>query len=121
MAPRVDGRNLLICGLGTDVLRGGAGQDILIGGTTNYDQNITALRAIMNEWTRTDVDYATRIAQLNGSQSGGTNGAFLLNATTVHDDGAANTLFGGLDLDWFFVGLNDKTDQLKGEIATMVF
>jgi hypothetical protein len=121
MAPRVDGRNLLICGLGTDVLRGGAGQDILIGGTTNYDQNMTALRAIMNEWTRTDVDYATRLAQLNGSQSGGTNGPYLLNATTVHDDGAANSLLVGLDLDWFFVGLNDKTDQHKGETVTNVF
>jgi len=66
------------------------------------------------------VDYATRIAQLNGSQAGGTNGAFLLNATTVHDDGATNVLFGGQDLDWFFVGLNDKTDQHKGETVTNI-
>src|SRR5262249_28671774 len=96
-----DGRNLLIGGLGADVLQGWVEQDILIGGTTNYDQNAIALRAIMSEWTRTELDYATRIAQLNGSQAGGTNGAFLLNATTVHDDGATNVLFGGQDLDWF--------------------
>jgi Ca2+-binding RTX toxin-like protein len=116
-----DGRNLLIGGSGTDILLGGAGQDILIGGTTNYDQNITALRAIMNEWTRTDVDFATRVAQLNGSQSGGTNGPYLLNATTVHDDGAANTLFGGQDLDWFFVGVNDKAHKHNGDFVTNVF
>jgi len=74
----------------------------LIGGTTNYDNNAAALAAVLAEWSRTDIDYATRIAHLNGSMSGGLNGSVLLSPSTVHADGQVNNLYGGAGLDWYF-------------------
>jgi hypothetical protein len=94
-------RDILIGGLGVDTLRGGNGDDILIGGTTDHDANAAALTSLAAEWRRTDADLATRIGHLNGSQGGGLNGAYQLNATTVHDDGAIDELFGEGGSDWF--------------------
>src|SRR5262249_61406382 len=85
---------------GVDALHGGTGDDILIGSTTHHDANVTALNALAAEWRRTDADLATRIGHLNGSQSGGLNGGYLLNTTTVHDDGAIDELFGEGGSDW---------------------
>jgi hypothetical protein len=90
-------RNLLIAGGSESSLQAGENQDILIGGTTDYDTDPNALRAIMNEWTRTDEDYFTRV----------TNVAFgigvpALNQYTVTGNGGGNTLLGGADLSWFF-------------------
>src|SRR5262249_57119840 len=90
-------RNLLIGGAGADTLNAGGG-DILIGGTTSYDSNLTALAFILAEWDRTDVDYATRVGQLSGSLGGGLNGSYLLNSTTVFDDSASDVLNGSLGL-----------------------
>src|SRR6266446_10861510 len=61
------GRDLLIGGAGQSTLQAGAGGDILIGGTTTYDNNAAALAAVLAEWSRTDIDYLTRIAHLNGT------------------------------------------------------
>jgi hypothetical protein len=117
------GRDLLVGGLGADVLHGADGDDILIGGTTDHDNNLAALNAIMAEWGRTDADHATRVKHLSGTLSGGLNAATLLTASTVHDDAAIDTLFGEGGSDWFFAklsGLNqDKVkDQTAGEIIT---
>jgi hypothetical protein len=38
----------------------------------------------------------------------GANGVPRLDATTVHSNGATNTLTGGTDLDLFFAALGDK-------------
>jgi RTX calcium-binding nonapeptide repeat (4 copies) len=101
------GRDLLIGGTGHDVECGGSGQDIVIGGTTNFDANDAALLAIMKEWTRQDEDYNTRVAHVTGTSSGGLNGAYVLNATTVHDDGMTDLLIGGPGKDLLFHGLGD--------------
>lgn len=93
--------NLLIAGSGTDVLVGGANQDLLIGGSTNYDQNVAALNAIMAEWTSAD-SYALKLKYLMGTQSGGQNGTTLLTKTTVRNNTHVNTLTGGQGLDWFW-------------------
>jgi PKD repeat protein len=90
-------RNLLIAGSGTSQLTGGNDEDILIAGSTVYDHDATALRAIMAEWLRTDEDYATRVAHLLGGS-----GVPLLDATTVTGNGGGNTLTGGLGRDLFF-------------------
>jgi len=108
------GRNLLIGGNGRDHLFGGGGDDVLIAGTTAWDDREEALAAIMKEWTSAD-DYATRVSHLRGTLAGGLNGPFLLNATTVFDDHAADSLNGGPGLDWFFAGQNDSTSQKPGE------
>ena len=54
------GKNLLIAGGGADNVVGGTNQDLIIGGSTTYDNNLTALAAIMAEWTSADT-YAVRI------------------------------------------------------------
>lgn len=104
------GRDLLIGGAGADRLQGKGGDDILIGGTTAWDANAAALNAIVREWTRTDADYNTRIADLRT--------AGLLTSTTVFDDGAADSLTGGSGMDWFWVGLGDTVHgRRNGEVV----
>jgi hypothetical protein len=61
------GRNLIIGGGGADQLIGGNDDNILIAGTTAYDLNPDALQAIMQEWTRTDLTFDERVAELSGS------------------------------------------------------
>jgi len=122
------GRDLLIGGLGADTLRGGGGDDILIGGYTVYDANLTALCAIMKEWSRTDANYNTRVNHLSGSLGGGLNGSYFLTAKTVktvYDDAAIDSLFGEAGLDWFFARKSgtykDKVNDLStGEVVTAI-
>jgi hypothetical protein len=110
------GRDLLIGGLGADILHGGGAGDILIDGTTDYDSNLSALNAVMAEWGRTDADYATRVKDLNGTLSGGLNGATLLTASTVHDDATIDTLYVKAGSDWFFAQLSGPNqDKIKNQ------
>jgi hypothetical protein len=111
----------LIGGLGADILHGGAGDDILIGGTTSYANgsvNLTALAAIMAEWTSAN-SYATRVANIqNGT---GLNNPYKLDSTTVFNDaGAVDQLFGEGDTDWFLVSIGDTNDAVPGEIVTTI-
>jgi fibronectin type 3 domain-containing protein len=99
------GRDLLIGGPGADLIRGNNSGDIFIGGTTDFDANLAALNALMAEWGSRDL-YPTRVNFLSGSGgTSGRTGSFFLNATTVHDDGGADTLVGGSGRDWFFAHL----------------
>ena len=98
--------DILIGGKGIDNLSGLAGDDVLIGGTTSHDDNIVALCALLDEWSRTGVAYTTRVDHLLGV-SAGLNGAYLFNDSTVFDDLAANTLSGTSGTDLFFQGLSD--------------
>src|SRR5262249_24422764 len=116
------GRDILIGGSGSDRLNGGADDDILIGGTTAFDTDIPALLAIQAEWTSAR-DYATRVANLRGTGTGPRlNGNVFLKAAgpgqTVFDDGAADTLTGSQQLDWFFLFPRDVlTDQNRNEFV----
>jgi hypothetical protein len=124
------GRDLLIAGLGAATLTAGSADDLLIGGWTGYAdltssvmtyvQQLTELEAIMAEWGSSD-SYATRVSDL--SNGGGLNGSYLLNASTVHDNGKADTLIGtkGSALDWFFAGATDIIkNQKSGEVVTLI-
>jgi hypothetical protein len=84
-------RNLLIAGATPSTLIGGNQDDILIGGTTAYDQEagLTSLNAIMAYWSGTADDYATRVANLLSGT-----GVPLLDATKVTNNGGGNTLTG---------------------------
>jgi hypothetical protein len=96
------GRNILIAGPGGANLKGGSGDDILIGGFTNYDQNLAALEAIMAEWNSAD-SYATRTSVLSS----------YFNTSTVHDDGVSDQINGGGGQDWVFALLSGANqDQL---------
>jgi hypothetical protein len=78
-----------------------------------------ALMAIMAEWSRTDLAYADRVDHLlNG---GGLSDPYLLNASTVFDDGTVNVLTGGGGMNLFFVnGQGVVTDLQDGEVVVSV-
>src|SRR5262245_27764972 len=80
MAPTI-----MIGGANHDELKGVSGRDLMISGSTTFDANLTALRAILAEWTRTDATYATKVAHLTGSTPGGLNAPYFLNADTLVD------------------------------------
>jgi hypothetical protein len=71
------------------------------------------------EWSRTDADYLTRIADLSGTQTAGLNGNYLLPTQTVTSNGGSNDLYGNLGQDWFFAATSDRIHNLEsGEIVT---
>jgi hypothetical protein len=101
-------RNLLIAGAGGSSLQAGDGEDILIGGTTAYDTEagLASLGAIMQEWSRTDEDYATRLANITTGT-----GVPLLDATTVTGNGGGNTVVGSGALALVY---SDGLDNISG-------
>jgi Ca2+-binding RTX toxin-like protein len=136
--------NVLIGGTGRNVIIGGAGADtldasaatsdnILIGGTTNFDTNLAALDAIFAEWTRTDLGFADRFSDLttftnsakaipmnavNGNPILLTNAPVVVKGLvinpTVHADTSIDTLTGsimGAARNWFIV---DSDDTITG-------
>jgi hypothetical protein len=100
------GRAILIAGSGGGHLEGGSNNDILIGGTTKYDHNLSALMTILAEWNSDD-SYPTRTSDLSS----------YLNSDTVHDNEVSDHLAGGTHLDWYFASLSgphkDKMDTLR--------
>ncbi|HME99788.1 MAG TPA: acid phosphatase [Terriglobia bacterium] len=85
---------ILIGGGGSDEIEGRSGADLLIGGRTNFDAHLTALRAILAEWSRTDIDYATKVAHLTGAITGGANAPYFLTSKTLIDDDEVDGLEG---------------------------
>ena len=104
-------------GGGADTLDSGTGDDVLLAALLSYFDEGTgaadtsALAALRAEWSRTDLNYAGRIAHLQNG--GGLNGSYVLNTTTVLDDGGVYTLFGRGALDWFLVGVGDMIQDLN--------
>jgi hypothetical protein len=99
---------------------GGAG-DLLIDGTTAYDADANGeLEAILAEWTSAD-DYATRVFNLTHGI-----GVPLLNASTVFDNGAQNTLVGhpaggtGQEMNLYYVSAHTSADATAGETVINV-
>jgi hypothetical protein len=106
------GRSILIGGGGADMLIGGAGDSLLIGGSTVYDTNPMALNAISAEWTRTDLSFEQRVADLlsPGNNSRSLNGPYTLDKKNLVDDGAPDTLVGSpTGLTWFFLNKSEDT------------
>jgi Ca2+-binding RTX toxin-like protein len=117
-------QDLLIGGTGSDLIHGNSSDDILIGGTTVFANettqtvNLTALDAILAEWQRTDETYSQRVAHLLGTSTGGLNGSYLLNSSTVFNDGSVDTLFGDAGLDWFLASASDTVNKTASETVT---
>jgi hypothetical protein len=112
------GDDILIAGTGASTLVGGAGNDILIGGTTAFNANILALSSLLAEWSRTDIAPSARMADLNGTTSGGLNGPYYLTAATVIDNQAVDTLLAlvpspgnARGMDWFLADLSGDANQ----------
>jgi hypothetical protein len=113
-----DGRNVMISETAGSTLIGGNGENVLIGGSTQWDSDTTALAAIMAEWTRTDLAYADRVDHLlNG---GGLNGSYVLTASTVTGNGGGNTLLGGSGLNLYYGDLNLDTYDWDPSTETFV-
>jgi hypothetical protein len=91
-------RNLLIGGSGRDVLVGLGQGDILISGSTSFDQNQTALAAIMSEWT-SGASYQQRIDDLTDvpgpAFSRRRNGNYFLVPATIQKDNVRNIIVVG--------------------------
>jgi hypothetical protein len=113
-------RDVLVGGQGADVLSGGSGDDVLIGGASNLGENLTAWAAITDEWARADLAYDGRVDHLFGATGGGLNGTWVLNSTTLSDDGpSADTLTGNGGTDWFLSwALDQVADKKNGERLT---
>jgi hypothetical protein len=125
------GRNILISGAGGGTLDGShsTGDNILVGGTTNYDALLSALDAIFAEWTRTDLSptnsYHTRFSDLsNGIVVNGQ--LIVLNNQTVHAVTLPDTLIGTNNIDpttgirahnWFFSDF-DSDDLIIGFLSS---
>ena len=119
------GRDILIGGAGADKLNSASvsgsdfGDDLLIGGRTSYGFQKPFVDAILAAWSSSD-SYIARIQNI--SMTGvGSNKQFKINSTTVLDDLAIDTLFGGGGLDWFLVATTglykDTHDAGIGEIG----
>jgi hypothetical protein len=122
-----NGNDTLVGGGGTDLLIGGAGADklysgtiarpsntaggsILIGDSTVYDSNASALAAVLAQWTA-PLPYATKI---NNVLTGNNPGHIALGAGIVLDDKAVDQIFGGGGLDWFWsIAYNDRITGRK--------
>jgi hypothetical protein len=80
------GRNVLIGGAGADTLDASAseGDNILIGGSTDWDKNIQALDAIMAEWTRSDINSKSSFQSRYNDLVNGTGTTNPLNVLTVN-------------------------------------
>ena len=109
------GRSILIGGAGSDILYGGGGEDLLVGGTTDFDNNASALLAILAEWNSANSlkERIRNIVNGSGTLGGGLNGTYYLTdgpGGTVHDDGAIDVLIGGAGTDWLF--LNGVLERL---------
>jgi hypothetical protein len=113
-------------------LTGNQGDDLLIGGFTLFDNQISALQLIMAEWSSSR-DYNTRVTNLReGTGPVLTGTGVKLKASgsgrTVFDDGAKDTLQADDGQDWFFAdidgtgGDDDKVKDEKGnELLDIIF
>jgi hypothetical protein len=76
------------------------------------------LTLLAAEWTRADLAYANRIANINGNGvGGGANETFYLRPgeadnKSVFDDGVVDVLSGQGDNDWFFAQIKDPAADI---------
>jgi hypothetical protein len=95
-------------------LIGGDADDILIAGTTSWDTNPnwkTAFASIMAEWARTDLGFDDRVQHIQNG--GGLNGSYVLDGSTVSNNGGGNTLLG------HFLGLTNRDlyfERMAGDV-----
>lgn len=106
------GNDIIIGGLDWDHLKGGANDDVVISGTTLYDDGATnaasdaALKALSAEWCSKRT-YDQRITNMTNGSLGA---KLVVGATVCPSDGSRDFLRGEAGRDWFFTVTN-KPDQ----------
>ncbi len=90
--------------LGSDIVRGGNGDDLLIGGTTSYDDDNQSLSQILALWSAPQT-LAQRVAALTVQDSP----LRLSLGDTVQHDQSLDSLVGNAGADWY---LQDAADLL---------
>jgi len=106
-------RNVIIDGSGSDAVTGGGGDNILIGGSTIWDSNMTALQAIMQEWTNPNLTFDARVNALRRGIVVN-NVTYALNRNTVTADNSPDNLIGGHGQNWFFFDFDDTINNGAG-------
>jgi Ca2+-binding RTX toxin-like protein len=107
-----------IVGLGgSDTIRGGAGQDFIIAAYIDDTPEGTA-EGVVAEWF-SGGSYTSRVNNITGVTNTGLNPYPLVVGVTVFDDGAADTIFGDADEDFFYLDLatDVATDVAVGEVV----
>lgn len=109
-----NGRDVLIGGLGRDTLNGGGGDDVVIAGRTSFDENMTSLNVIRNEWTSAK-SYTHRVSSLR-TGVGSPLVSLRSKAYVLNDANESDSLTGGIGTDWYFRAVDDAvTDLFAGE------
>jgi Ca2+-binding RTX toxin-like protein len=110
-----------ILGLGgSDTLRGGGGQDFIVAGYIDDTPEGTA-EGVVGEWFFGG-SYTSRVNNITGVTNTGLNPYPLVVGVTVFDDGAADTIFGDADEDFFYLDLatDIAADVAVGEVVVDV-
>lgn len=96
-----------------DDLKGQFDGDILIAGLFQTSDREQALRDALDIWTRTDVNFAQRVAVLQDQY---------FNTSTVLDDDDRDVLKGQNGSDWYFLNLSQDRVQTEmlGEVLTHI-
>jgi len=98
------GRDIVFGGSGLDSLTTNtdSDEDIVVSGTTSYDNAPwDRIQSIRSEWVSTRTRNQ-RIANISGTGTGGNNGTFyLIDPTTVFNDGMTDSVFAQTGVDWF--------------------
>jgi hypothetical protein len=117
-----NGKDIAVGGQGADIVRGENGTDLMIGGSLTFETNNAANRDklcdIFDEWVHGTGGLKGKVNHL--TSGGGKNGTTVLDATTVLDDNAVDSLLGTHGKGWYIGhfsggGAIDSSDATKND------
>lgn len=124
-----DGDDVLVGGAGDDVISGSFGNDVIVGGagrdrlfsfmgndlvvagSLSFEEDPSAMTAVLSEWSRADSTLAQRVANL--TDGGGNNGLVNLGGDNVVDDNDRDSMFGTVGADWLINGAGDRVQRIR--------
>jgi hypothetical protein len=115
------GNDLIIGGGRSVTIEGGSGQDLIIDGTTTYDANAAALKALEAYWSDTSIAFSILVSQLSGA--GTPTGHYKLTHATVTHAAASDTVVLNSTDDWLFwreTGTNSDNVTGTPEQSTII-
>jgi large repetitive protein len=94
------GKNLMIAGAGTCTMYAKGWENMVFGGSTNFDSNDQALIGLLNQGSYAMLGYTHRRALASSAN----NPALLSSMLSFQDSGAVDTVFGSSLHNWFVLG-----------------